>query len=52
MRVLAPAVTSLIYRQLYIHHTHGNSLRPHQVHSHYKRIFLYHLLHKYPSARY
>ena len=43
-------VNSLIYRPLYIHHTHGNSLRPHQVHSHYKRIFLFHLLHKYPSS--
>ena len=31
-------------------YTHRNSLRPHQMHSHYKRLFLSHLLHKYPSS--
>ena len=43
MRVLAPAVTSLILMAaLHPLYTHRNSL---QIHSHYKRIFLFHLLH-------
>ena len=46
MWVLAPAVTSLILMAaLHPLYTHRNSLRPHQIHSHYKRIFLFHLLH-------
>ena len=46
MWVLAPTVTSLkLLAALHPPYTHRNSLRPHQIHSHYKRIFLFHLLH-------